>query len=250
MRETQAYIERIKRVNRSVQRLELAVDPALAELKAGQALLVRAVDSNYDAPLWHPYMRALWFPVERGASHMLAFELPADAPYTPGQLLSLLGPVGQPLRFRHKLRSLLLIAYDSLPSPLLMILPAALKRGISLTLVLMGSAREYSTQHLPSEVEIFRADDDLAWPDMVMTVGWADQIVVVACQRQEDSRFARVRQLIERRRKDIPAQLLFGIWQRALPCGVGACHACMLREHGEYKLQCVHGPAFDLTAMG
>jgi len=122
MKETQAYIERIKRVNREYQRLELAVDRSLASLRAGQALLVRRIEKDYDRELWLPYLRELWFPVEIPASNMLVVEQPARLQYIPGQLLSIIGPVGQPFRLRKKLRNILLIAYHSSPAALLLLL--------------------------------------------------------------------------------------------------------------------------------
>ena len=249
MRESQAYIERIKRVNRDYQRLELAVDQSLSSLLAGQALLVRRMEKDYEAEHWDPYLRDLWFPVEIHASNILSIELPARMQFAPGQLLSIIGPVGQPFRFRQKLRNILLIAYQTTPTPLLMLLPSLLERQVSITMVLMGDARQYETHHLPSEVEIIHAEDNLTWNDMVMTLGWADQVFAVVGPGDELSHFADIMQLMRERRNDVPANHIFGVLQRQLPCGVGACHACMLNLRGSQKLQCVDGPAFDLTTL-
>lgn len=249
MRESQAYIERIKRVNRDYQRLELAVDKSLSSLLAGQALLVRRMEKDYEAERWDPYLRELWFPVEVNASNIIGVELPARAPFTPGQLLSVIGPVGKPFRFRQKLRNILLIAYQSTPAPLLLMLAPLLERQVSVTLVLMGSAREYETSHIPSELEIIAAEDDLTWNDMVMTLGWADQVFVVVGPGDELSQFNDIMTLMRDRRNDVPPNYAFGVLQRQLPCGVGACHACMLNLRGSQKLQCIDGPAFDLTML-
>ena len=54
------------------------------------------MDKDYEAEQWHPYLRELWFPVEIQASNLLVIEQPARAQFTPGQLLSVMGPVGQP----------------------------------------------------------------------------------------------------------------------------------------------------------
>ena len=249
MRETQAYIERIKRVNRSHQRLELAVDQSLSAMRAGQALLARRIDKDYEAEQWQPYLRELWFPVEIQASNIVIVERPAQTHYLPGQLLSLIGPVGQPFRFRQKLRNILLIAYDTAPAALLLMLPPLLAKQVSVTLVLMGSAREYETSHLPEEVEVFQADDSLAWPDMVMTLGWADQVFVLVGQGDEMGSFAAVMRLMRERHSELPTNYVFGVLQRELPCGVGACHACVLNLRRAQKLQCLDGPAFDLTDL-
>ncbi|MCY3780611.1 MAG: hypothetical protein OXG78_09910 [Chloroflexi bacterium] len=249
MRETQAYIERIKRINRDRQRLELAVDQSLSSILPGQALLVRRIEKDYEAERWDPYLRALWFPVEAHASNILTIELPANEQFVPGQLLSVIGPVGQPFRFRQKLRNILLIAYHSPPIPLLLMLRSLLERQASVTMVLMGSARQYETDHLPVEVEIIIAEDNLTWSDMVMTLGWADQVFAVAGPGDELKYFADIMRLMRERRNDVPVNYAFGVLQRPLPCGVGACHACMLNLSGSKRLQCVDGPAFDLTTL-
>ena len=116
-------------------------------------------------------------------------------------------------------------------------------------MIMMGSAREYDANHLPEEVEIIQAEDNLSWPDMVMTLGWADQAFILVGPGDELRYFGEVMQLIRERRNDIPANYLFGVLQRQLPCGVGACHACMLSLRGAQKLQCIEGPAFDLTDL-
>ncbi len=249
MKETQAYIERIKRVNRGYQRLDLAVDKSLASMLAGQAMLVRAIDKDYDVERWDPYLRELWFPVETPASNIIVVERPARRHYSPGQLLSIIGPIGKAFRFRQKLRNILLIAYNTTPSALLLMLPPLLAKGVGITLVLSGSARRYDTNHLPEEVEVIRADDDLTWSDMVMTLGWADQVFVLVGPGNELTYFGDIMAVLRDRHHDIPANYLFGIIRRDLPCGVGACGACSLNVGRGQKRQCIDGPAFDLTEL-
>ena len=128
-------------------------------------------------------------------------------------------------------------------------LPPLLAKRVSITLVLMGSARQYESNHLPEAVEVFLADDNLTWPDMVMTIGWADQVFVLVGQGDESGYFSDIMRLMRERHSAIPANYVFGVMQRDLPCGVGACHACMLNLRGAYKLQCIDGPAFDLTEL-
>ena len=249
MRESQAYIERIKRVNRDLQRLDLAVDQSLSSILPGQALMARRIEKDYEAERWDPYLRELWFPVEAHVRNILTIELPANQQFAPGQLLSVIGPIGQPFRFRRKLRNILLIAYHSPPIPLLLMLRPLLESGASVTMALMGSARRYETSHLPAEVEIIIAEDDLTWSDMVMTLGWADQVFAVVEPGDELQYFADIMRLMRERRKDVPVSTVFGVMQRPLPCGVGACHACMVNLNGSQKLQCLDGPAFDLSAL-
>lgn len=263
MKETHGLIERIRRINAEYQHLELAVDEALYQLKPGQSLLARADES------WNPYLRQHWWPVGMTAQNKLLVEQPAGIRYEPGQVIHLLGPVGEPYRFRKSLRNVLLMAYDTPPTPLLMMIHWLLRSKISVTLALLGSSRTYDTQHLSAELEIIHADDQHTWPDQVMTLGWADQVFVVAGQQDEEiftqttaplqqemprpdeehRRFAQILQLIHERRNDVPKQYVFGIFQSVIACGIGACDACMLRSGDELKLICVDGPAFDLTSV-
>ena len=249
MNETKAYIERIKRVNRDYQQLELAVDASLSNIRAGQALLARRIEKDFEIENWEPYLRELWFPVDILADNKIMVERPAQAQYIPGQLLSLIGPVGQPFRFRRSLRNILLMIYHTPPSSLLMMLKPLLANQVSVTMVLMGTAKDYDTQHLHEDVEIIHAEDDLTWADMVMTLGWADQVFVLVGQGDELSYFSQVMNLIRERRNDIPQNYIFGVFQNVLPCGVGACNVCMLKMTEGTQLQCIDGPAFDLTLV-
>jgi hypothetical protein len=249
MNETQAYIERIMRVNRSYQRIELAVDSSLTQLRSGQAVLARRIEKDYEIELWNPYLRDLWFPVEVPSSNHLVIERPSNYQYIPGQLFNLLGPVGQPFRFRRSVRNILFMIYDTTPTAILMAIKPLLANDVSVTMVLMGTAKAYDTQHLPPEVEIIRAEDDLTWDDMVMTLGWADQVFAVVGQGDELAYFSKIMTLLRERRTDVPEKYVFGVFQNILPCGIGACYACVLKTKQGTKLQCVDGPAFDLTTL-
>ncbi len=248
MNETQAFIERIKRVNHNYQHIEMAVDVSLAGIKAGQSVLARRVEANREIDHWDPYLRELWFPVAVNGNK-ITVERPNNVLYIPGEIISLVGPIGEPLRFRKSLRNILLLVYHTPPSALLMLIHPMVANGVSVTMVLMGSAKDYDTQHLPEQIEVIRAEDDLTWSDMVMTLGWADQVFVLVGQGDELSYFREVMNLIEARRADIPQNYIFGFFQNVLPCGVGACYACMLKMTEGTKLQCVDGPAFDLTLL-
>lgn len=246
MKETEAIIERVKRVNVGFQHLELAVDDSLLKIKPGQTLL-----ACLDPDSWHPYLREQWWPVAV-VENKLLIERPVREHYEPGQIVSVVGLVGQPYRFRRTLRNVLLVAYDTPPTPLLMTIPWLLANRISVTLVLLGSAKAYTTHHLPSEVEIVQGDstdDLLSWPNQVMTVGWADQVFAVAGGDDEFTGFRKLLERFQERRADIPQNYLFGVFQPTIPCGAGACHACMIPLKKTTPLTCLEGPAFDLTQV-
>lgn len=254
MEETQVIIERVRRVNAQYQHLDLAVDKSVSNLKPGQSLLART------STRWDPYLREHWWPVGIG-NNRLVVERPGDIHYEPGQVIHVLGLVGQPYRFRRTLRNVLLIAYDTAPTPLLMMIPMLLSNRVSVALVLLGKATHYTTQHLPAELEVIvpgKADrmegkfGHLEWKNSVMTIGWADQVFVVVAQDDELYRFGEVLQFFSEKRSEIPENYLFGVFRAVQPCGVGACQACMLRmkaKNRDTALICMDGPAFDLTTV-
>ncbi len=242
MRETEALIERIRRINPDYQQLELAVDASLQSIKPGEYFLARIGDS------WHPYLRELWWPVGVKGRGTLLVERPGHLHYEPGQVVNLLGPAGRPFGFRRSLRNILLIAYDTPPTPLLMMIHWLISNRIAVTLVLAGIAADYDSAHLPPEVEIIRTDD-LTWPDQVLTLGWADQVFVVARPDDELERFGQIFAVLKEKRHQIPNGYVFGVFQSGGVCGLGACYACALRAKNDLLLACVDGPAFDLVTL-
>lgn len=242
MREAQAIIERTVRLNEHYQHLHLTVENFGADIKPGQWLLARRVSDS-----WDPYLREAWWPVGLKQDEIIV-ERPGSMSYEPGQVVSLLGAVGQPFRYKRTLRNVLLIADDTAPTPLIMSIPLLLSNRVSVTMVLAGAANQYPTNKLPPELEIIHADDNMTWPNMVMTVGWADQVFVVVKGDDEMRRMGRVWERFSGLRASIDKQYLFGVMQPAQPCGVGACGACLmpLRE-GETCTLCTQGPAVDLT---
>jgi hypothetical protein len=245
MKQTRAQVERVRRVNDTHQQITLAIDSSLGGMKAGQALLARPAGAD----VWSPYLRETWFPAALHKS-WLAVERPAHERYEPGQSIDLIGPVGKPLRFKRTLRNVLLVVYDTDPGPLLLTMPALVANQVSVTLLMLGSAVEYGTEHLPAEIEIVKGDAGLNWPDRVTTVGWADQVFCVAARDDETARLARLLALFRELRADIPANFLFGVFRPPLPCGTGACQSCLVRQRGGgLSAICTDGPAYDLTTL-
>lgn len=261
MRDIQAIIERVRRVNEHYQHVELAVDEALVRIKPGQSLLVRRANDGETPEVWHPYLREQWHPVMI-SGNKLVIERPAAMRYEPGEIISVLGPVGQPFRFRRTLRNVLLLAYHTPPTALLMTIPFLLANNVAVTLVLLGEAVHYATQHLPPEVEVLRGtppapkdqkpltvEEELIWPNQVLTVGWADQVFAAVGQDDEMRRFYDVLAMLRRLRAEVPKNYLFGVFQPALACGVGACACCMIAAQGALHQVCMEGPAFDLSLV-
>lgn len=250
MNESRALIERLRHINNQYQYLELAVeDEALQKIKPGESLLVRPVSDEAINEQWNPYLREQWWPAGFTPEGLLLVERPQNHRYHPQQEVSILGPIGMPYRFRKSLRNVLLIAYDTAPLPLTIMIGQLLHNKVSVTLVLLGQAQNYQTEHLPAEVEILMGEADLTWAEQVMTLGWADQIFVVVKQDDELARFGEVLRKVKELRVDVPKNYIFGVFQPWLPCGVGACSACMLRVENSLLPSCTKGPMFDLTLL-
>lgn len=244
MRESQGIIERTISLNQHYQHVHLSVENFGGDLKPGQSLLARL-----ESPRWDPYLREQWWPVALKNDEVIV-ERPGSIVYEPGQVVSLMGAVGQPFRYKRTLRNVLLIADDAPPTPLIMSVPWLLSSSVSVTMVLAGEANHYPTNRLAPEVEVIKADDDLGWVNQVMTVGWADQVFVVVKADDEMRRMQRVWSIFKKLRAGIDRSYIFGVMQPALPCGVGACAACLLAlREGDICTICTQGPAIDMTTM-
>jgi hypothetical protein len=246
--DTKAIIERVKRINAQYQHLELAVEAPLAQIKPGQSLLVRP-----NAEAWQPYLREHWHAINI-QQHKLLIERPGGIRYEPGQIVDALGLIGQPLRFRRTLRNVMLVAYNSPPTALLLTIPSLLGNNVAVTLVLLGDALHYSTQHLPPEVEVLRGGavgsaEELIWPNQVLTIGWADQVFLVVGQNNENGQFEKMWRLFRSLRAEVPKNYLFGVFQQPLACGVGACGCCIVNTSDGQRVTCTEGPSFDLSLM-
>lgn len=244
MRETQALIERVRRVSDDVQHVDISVDSALAYLEPGQSLFVRPLEQTG----WEPYLREQWIPVDIQPGRVVV-EIPAGRDYAPGTVLSVLSPVGRAIPFRSNLLHLLLIADDMLPTPFIHAARKLTGGGVEVTLLLHGAARRYPLELLPPEVEVLHGDEDWSWPDQVETLNWADQILALAPTDSQtetyNKLFGTVAQL---RSHDIPDGFICGMFHHPLACGTGACSVCMIPS-SKYLLTCTDGPAIDLKRV-
>ncbi|HRE47313.1 MAG TPA: hypothetical protein PLD47_06260 [Aggregatilineales bacterium] len=242
MNEAQAIIERVRRIAPTLQRLEVATDKTHRLIGAGQLLLARLTDS------FDPYLRTPWLPIGRGSNGTLIIERPTHHLYAPGQIVSLLGPVGKALPIGDTVRALLLIAYETTPAALLMAAAQVIERGGAVALALIGRAAAYPVEALPPEIEIIRAADDVRWTERDRMITWAEQIIAVAPPVYDLPAYTRLFDHVKRIRIEPAADYLYGVFHHAMPCGVGACQACLVGlKGGREALACVDGPAFDLT---
>jgi NAD(P)H-flavin reductase len=244
MQESQAIIERIWQVSSELQRLELTVEPHLAQLYPGQSLLVLPDEDQVD-----PYLRQQWIPVNQEEGQLI-IERSTQEHYQPGQVVSVVGPVGNALPWvGGNNKRLLLIALETSPMPLLMLASQALSQMSEVALVLLGKAAEYPFVGIPPAVEVINGTGQQDWQDRDATLYWADQIFTVADETFWLDHFTSLFQLLKNVRGHVPVNFLYGVFTLPMPCGVGACMACAVRCKGSMKLTCTQGPALDLTEV-
>ena len=246
MRETQAIIERVRRVSADLQHVDLAVDRALAQLKPGQSLF--AAPAEYHS--YDPYLREQWIPVDILPGRVVV-ELSTARIYSPGAVVSLLSPVGRPIPLRPQLVHLLLIAEDVFPTPFVLLTRRLIGGGVAVTLALGGQAARYPLEQLPPEVEIVRTDlGDWNWPEQVETFNWADQVIALAPSYTQSEVYARLYDIVAQlRHQAIPDHYLCGMYYPRLACGTGACLACQVPARKDPLLACADGPALDLKQV-
>jgi hypothetical protein len=246
MRETQAIIERVRRVSADIEQIDLSVDRALAQLKPGQSLFAAPTEN----PTWNPYLREQWIPVDLTTGRVTV-EIPAGRNYAPGAVMSLLSPVGRAIPLRSPLAHLLLIAEDTFPTPLILLARQAIKAGAAVTLVIGGQAARYPLELLPPEVEIIRREsNDWNWPEQVETLNWADQVIALAPVTTQQSVYGKLYDTVSQlRHQVIPDHLVCGLYYPRLACGAGACMACQIPTNKATLLACSDGPAVDLKLV-
>lgn len=244
MRETEALIERVRRVSRDLQHIDIAVDAALAHLEPGQTISARPLKQTG----WEPYLRAHWIPVDILPGRVVV-EIPTGPDFAPGTMLSILSPVGRPIPFRSGLLHMLLIADDMLPTPFIHAARNLTGGGVEVTLLLHGAARDYPLELLPPEVEVLHGDESWSWPEQVETLNWADQVLALAPLQTQIATYHKLYDTIAQLRSHkIPDGFVCGMFFHRLACGAGACGACMIPS-GRDLLTCVDGPAIDLKRV-
>ncbi|PJF36734.1 MAG: hypothetical protein CUN49_03935 [Candidatus Thermofonsia Clade 1 bacterium] len=243
MQQGQAIIERIRRISAGVQRLELAVEKPHQAISGGQFFLART-DSAYG-----PYLREAWLPIAV-RENVVIVERPTRYAYLPNQVIDLLGPIGRPFPLRSSARTLLLIAYEATPAIFLLMLQSALARQCAATLVLIGQARRYPFEALPPALEVTLAEYHERWAEREQQIAWADQIFAAAPPPYDIPAYLRLLEDVQRIRQAIGPETLYGVFQPPMPCGIGACQACLVRlQSGDEMLACIDGLAFDLTRV-
>jgi hypothetical protein len=244
MQEIQGIIERVKRVSTTLQRVDVVLNQGQASVGVapGQLFLVRST------PSLDPFLREPWTPVARDGAR-LTVELSGEVTYRTEQFVSLIGPIGRPIPLRDTIRALLLVVFEATPAALLTLANAVIGRKGAVVLVLVGAAAQYPLDLLPMEIEVIRAETLTRWENRDYHLKWADQIVALAPPPHDAARYRELMDEAKRVRLTMPEGFAYGLFQPPLPCGIGACAACLVRWDGDDVPACLEGPAFDLAKL-
>jgi dihydroorotate dehydrogenase electron transfer subunit len=210
-------------------------------------------DDSYDPLLRRPYsiyaadsdrseLRFLVRPYGRGSSWL--------ARRQPGDVLDMLGPLGNTYRIDPNARRLLMVAGGVGVAPLVMLAHEAVAadREVAFLLGAMNEDGLLAAHHLPADVEYVVATEDGSRghrgyvTDLVPEyVRWADQIF--ACGPEPMYRSLRASVLPHRIGKRPPVQVSM---EREMACGFGACLGCVVETKRGMQTSCVQGPVFDM----
>ncbi len=227
----------------------------LLACRPGQFLMLRC------GPAWNPYLRRALFPVElREDSLALWIDSLADEGLAwlsrrkLGDSLDLIGPLGKGFSIQPQQRRLLLVAEAAHVSPLLALMQLQLARQGGVVLLLQGQTVTdlLPPGALPPSVEYYTATADGSAGDadalgalLVSTLLWADALAAAG-----STGFLR---RLQRRLEEVRPQPYRGFAQAVapvpLPCGAGACLACLVDTGRGYHRACQRGPVFDLAEL-
>ena len=231
-----------------VHLLRLRAPDIAAEGRSGQYVMVRCGE-GHDLVLRRPLsihrasadgIVALLFSVVGKGTDWLAQRAEGD-------VLDLLGPLGDGFRVHPESRSLLLAAGGIGIAPLVFLAEEATAAGRSVRLLVgCGTASEvYPQRLLPAGVETVVATEDCSLGEAGMVTDLLPRYVPDA-----DQVFACGPLPMYRRLSEMGS--LFGsrsvqvTLEGVLGCGVGACLGCSIETRNGRKLVCKDGPVFEL----
>ena len=238
-------------------------------VKAGQCVLMRCAE--VDVPVWDPFLPRAYFVLaaDRSAGRMsvLVERKGRGSAWLcgrrEGDRVLAHGPVGREVAPARLTRHLLLLGEGTMGLAAVALTAAeASKRGLAVTVVRNGSAAEEEPPPhlLPPDVEYRSTTPDAGGllGGITPLLAWADEVVVAAPPPLLDTMQAlrRTRMAPFSLYSSLPVQAIpLPQWDTTvsggdlLPCGTGACGACVVKTRARPRLFCQDGPAFPLEEL-
>jgi len=238
--------------------VKVSAPPAVVQrLRAGQFFNITCrFPSSMDPLLRRPYSV---YRADRATSSLIFLVRPFGrgsgwlAARQPGELLSLLGPLGNWFEIPARAQRVVMVAGGVGVAPLVMLSDEAAAKGIDVAFI-MGAADEsglLAASELSDNIEYMAATDDgsrghkgLATEVVADYVPWADQIF--ACG--PEPMYRTLRAVVDPLRLNRRPRIQISV-ERGMACGLGTCLGCVVETHRGMIPSCVQGPVFDLDEV-
>lgn len=204
-------------------------------------LLRRPLSIHRVAPLPSASQLALLFAVAGRGTRWLAQRKEGD-------MIDLLGPLGQGFVLGPESRDLLLVAGGIGIAPLVALAERGMAEGSQVTLLLaaLTQAQLYPADLLPREIRILLATEDgsagrrgVVTDFLAELVNGADQIFACGPISMYNAMASQGSQILKGKSVQISMEARMG-------CGMGYCYGCALETKRGLRLVCKDGPIFDL----
>ena len=165
-----------------------------------------------------------------------------------GEMLDILGPLGNGFEIHSETRNLLLVAGGMGIAPLVYLAENAVADGLSVKLLAGARTRSQLYPESLEKVEIMHVTEDGSAGEKGMItdllpplVTWADQIC--ACGPRPMYRtMAEMPDVLQGKSIQISVE-------RVMACGVGACRGCAITTTSGIQMVCSEGPVFELNQI-
>lgn len=166
----------------------------------------------------------------------------------PGDLVDVVGPLGNGFSASPGAKSLLLVAGGIGIAPLAFLAGEASLQGKAVTLLqgaAQGASLLYPRHQTPPNCTVVSVSEDGVWERKGLVTGWIAEFIVGADQVFACGPEAMYRSMAGLHcLTGIPVQVSL---EERMACGLGACYGCAVRTTRGVKQTCSDGPVFELA---